>query len=98
MRLLVFFLLGGLLGAAASAALSARFIHWWAVPPFPTGCDVGPAIEYAVTRLLLWEGIGAAIGAIGLLILYLVVRARGRKNRPAAPAPAAPGKSAPPAS
>ncbi len=93
MRVLVFFLLGGLLGAAASGALSARLIHWWAVPPFQnTGCDWGPAIAWAVERLLVWEAIGAAIGAVGLALFYAAVLRR--KKAPPPPPPGATPKAA----
>ncbi len=92
MRLLVFFLVGGLLGAAAAAALSARLIHWWAVPPFPIGCDVGPAVSWSIARLLLWEGVGALAGAVALAGLYLYLRAARARRR--VPPPASPKATA----
>jgi hypothetical protein len=89
MRPFVLFLLGALVGAAGAGWISASLIHWWAVPPFPSpGCDYSPAIEYAVKHMLMWEGIGAAVGAVVLLVLYFVFKSS--KKKPTQPPLAAP--------
>jgi hypothetical protein len=85
MRSFVFFLLGAFLGTAAAAFLLPHIIHWWAQPPYPMGCDCGPAVVWAMRNLTIWESVGAAVGAVSMLVLSFVLGARRRKPFAAPP-------------
>ncbi|MHB8417287.1 MAG: hypothetical protein ACYDCL_04370 [Myxococcales bacterium] len=84
MRALATFLLGALLGTAASVWLGPQLIHWYAQPPFAMGCDCGPAMGWAMEKLRISEAVGAGAGAAVALVLYFVIRSR--KKPPAKPA------------
>lgn len=89
MRTLVATLLGALLGTAAVAWLGPRFIHWYAQPPFAMGCDCGPAMGWALERLVIGEAGGALVGsavAVGAFIGFGRRRAKGPVPPTAAPA------------
>lgn len=85
MRTLAIFLTGAVLGCVAAAFGGPHLIHWYAQPPFAMGCDCGQAMSWAMGKLVISEGIGAAAGAVGLLALFLALR---RKKPPAPPPPA----------
>jgi uncharacterized membrane protein YfcA len=96
MRAFATFLLGAVLGTVVSAWLGPQLIHWYAQPPFAMGCDCGPAMGWAMGKLVITESVGAGIGAVVLLVLFFVIGSRRKKAKPPAQAqpapPAAPGK------
>lgn len=80
MRAFAFFLLGAVLGGGAASWAGPKFVHWYAQPPFAMGCDCGPAMNWAMGKLVIFQGIGGALGAISLLVLAFVFGRRSGKK------------------
>jgi hypothetical protein len=85
MRPFIFLLIGAVLGGAVAAFAGPHAIHWYAVPPFPMGCDCGPAMTWAMGKLVIFEFVTAVAGAIALLVLAFVLGSR-RGKKAAVPA------------
>ena len=45
-------LAGGLLVGGGTAVLAPMAIHWYAQPSFPMGCDCGPAMSWAMDKMV----------------------------------------------
>lgn len=80
MRAFAFLLLGAVLGSGAASWAGPKLVHWYAQPPFAMGCDCGPAMNWAMGKLVIVEGLGGAVGAIGLLVLAFVFGRRSGKK------------------
>ena len=80
---LIFMLTGALLGIAAAAYIVPPALSWYSEPGgIPGGAQIQALVQipsvihYATSKLIRGEIIGAAIGAIGGLVLGIVVRPR----------------------
>lgn len=84
---LIFILLGALLGAVAASYIVPPALSWYTEPGgLPGGAqvqslvNVPDVIRYATSKLIRGQLIGGSIGAVGGLVLGLVVMARGRER------------------
>jgi hypothetical protein len=66
MRVFAIFLIGAVVGGVGAAFAGPHVIHWYAQPPFAMGCDCGPAMNWAMGKLVIVELVGAMLGAIAL--------------------------------
>jgi gas vesicle protein len=98
---LIFLLLGALVGGAAASLIVPPTLSWYNETGFLSQKDqagqvqamvnIPQVIRYATSRLIKGQLIGAAIGAAAFLVIGIFVAAGSRKRRPAAaPATARP--------
>jgi hypothetical protein len=73
-RLLFALLSGALVGAAASTALSAKFITWYNEPGAGQAalCPCATLSKSAVSQLIHWQLVGTAVGALVFVVLTAV--------------------------
>ena len=98
---LIFMLLGALIGVAAASLIVPPTLSWYNETGFLSQKDqagqvqamvnIPQVIRYATDRLIKGQLIGAAIGSGGFLVIGIFVAAGSRKRRvSAAPATAGP--------
>jgi hypothetical protein len=95
---LIFVLLGALLGVAGASVVVPPALSWYNEPGalqkgghVESIVNVPEVIRYTTDRLIKSQVIGAGIGAVVGLAIGAVTASRGRRRRTAAaPAPAAP--------
>ena len=87
---LILMLAGALAGIAAASAIVPPMLGWYTSPGgLPAGAqiqavvNIPEVIRYATSRLILYQSIGAAVGALVGLTLRLLFRSR--PQAPAAP-------------
>lgn len=75
-RILVFSFLGGLIGVFLAAYFAPSMISWYFQPPVSMGIDCRNAVEWAISRFIVAEIGGAALGMLvfGSVALYFVRR------------------------
>jgi hypothetical protein len=91
---IIFVLLGAILGAAAASVIVPPTLSWYNETGFLSQSgqasqvqalvNIPLVIRYATTRLIRGQLIGAALGGVGFLVLGIIVAASGRRR----PAPA----------
>lgn len=92
--LLTFMLVGALLGLLGASWVGPSFLAWnnTADLATTTQCNLPEVVERVTARLLYYQAVGAAVGAVAFLALgAVVVRRRAVARRtpgPAAPPPA----------
>jgi len=84
--LLIFFLLGALLGAAAASVVVPPTLAWYASPGgLPKGAQVQAIVQmpeiihYATSKLIVGQAIGAGIGGVVCFALGLLLASKRRK-------------------
>src|SRR5262249_61020344 len=97
---LIFFLLGALVGVGAASLIVPPTLSWYNETGFLSQKDqagqvqamvnIPQVIKYATSRLIKGQLIGAAIGATAFLVIGIFVAAGSRKRRVAAAPAAAP--------
>lgn len=97
---LIFTLLGALVGVAAASVIVPPTLSWYNETGFLSQKDqagqvqamvnIPQVIRYASDRLIKGQLIGAAIGSAAFLVIGSFVAAGGRKRRAAAAAPSGP--------
>jgi hypothetical protein len=92
---LIFVLLGALAGIVGASYVVPPALSWYTEPGgLPGGAQVQslvniPAvIQYATSKLLRWQMIGAGLGAIAGLVLGAMLASRRRRSLQAANRPA----------
>ncbi len=80
MRQFAFLLVGAVLGGVGAAFAGPHAIHWYAVPPFPMGCDCGPAMSWSMGKLVTLELVAAVVCSILFLVLAFVLGKRSGKK------------------
>jgi hypothetical protein len=98
---LIFLLLGALLGVAAASFVVPPALSWYTAPGgLPQGAQIQAVVQipevirYATTKLINGQMIGGGIGAVAGLLLGAFIVSGGRRRRGAAAAPAASGSKA----
>ena len=94
---LIFLLLGALLGIAAASFVVPPALSWYTAPGgLPQGAQIQAVVQipevirYATTKLINGQMIGGGIGAVAGLVLGAFIARRGRGKRGAgAPSTAA---------
>ena len=94
---MIFFLLGAILGAAAATVIVPPTLSWYNEAGFLSQSgqasqvqalvNIPQVIRYATNRLIRGQLIGAAIGAVAFLVIGIVVASKGRSRSVHAPAP-----------
>jgi len=88
--LLTFMLAGAFLGLAGASWLSPKYIEWDNTPRLTSAqtlCDLPAIVQDVTGQLLQMQLIGTLGGAVLFLVMgVFFVRARGKRNTPAAPA------------
>jgi hypothetical protein len=89
--LVIFFLLGALLGAAVASVVVPPTLAWYASPGgLPKGAQVQVIVQmpeiirYATSKLILGQAIGAGIGAVVCFGFGLILASKRRKKAAAA--------------
>jgi hypothetical protein len=84
--LVIFFLLGALLGAAVASVIVPPTLAWYASPGgLPKGAQMQVIVQmpeiirYATSKLIVGQAIGAGIGAVVCFALGLVLASKRRK-------------------
>jgi hypothetical protein len=84
----IFLLAGALAGAAIASVVVPPILSWYASPGgVPKGAQVQVIVQapemvrYATSKLILWQAIGAGLGA-GVSFVFSVVLATRRRNAP----------------
>jgi hypothetical protein len=98
---IIFVLLGAILGAVAASFVVPPTLSWYNEAGFLSQSgqsgqvqalvNIPQVIRYATSRLLRGQLIGSAIGAAAFLVIGIVVASKGRRRlaqNPAAPRPA----------
>jgi hypothetical protein len=82
----IFLLAGAIVGAAVASVVVPPILSWYASPGgVPKGAQVQVIVQmpemvrYATSKLILWQSIGAGVGAIVSLVLSLLLASRRRK-------------------
>ena len=93
--LLIWILLGALLGIAAASFVVPPMLSWYNEAGYlaqggqPAAMvNLPEVVRYATSRLIRGQAIGAAVGAVVFLALGLAFGGRGRRRRAPEPAPA----------
>ena len=93
---IILMLSGALLGVLLAALIVPPSLAWYSAPGgLPKGAQIQAVVEipevirYATDKLIRWQAIAAAIGAIVGLGVGISMNVRGRAKRPPAPAPPA---------
>ena len=91
---IILMLLGALIGVALAALIVPASLAWYAAPGgLPKGAQIQAVVEipevirYATDKLIRWQAIAAAIGAIVGLAVGISLNVRGRSSRPVTPPP-----------
>jgi len=104
---IIFVLLGAILGAVAASLIVPPTLSWYneagflsqpgqgGTAPVQALVNIPQVIHYTTSRLLKAQAIGAGLGAFTFLVLGSYSASRGRKRK--TPAPAAAAASRPPA-
>jgi gas vesicle protein len=95
---LIFVLLGALVGAAVASLIVPPTLSWYNETGFLSQknqagqvqamVNIPQVIQYATSRLIKGQLIGAAAGAVAFLVLGIFVASASRKRRAAVPAAA----------
>jgi hypothetical protein len=103
--ILIFVLLGALVGAAAASLIVPPTLAWYNEAGFLSQpgqnqvqalVNIPQVVRYATTRLIKGQLIGAAIGAAVFLVFGLLVSRRRVRRAAVPPSPAPPARSGPP--
>jgi gas vesicle protein len=96
--ILIFVLLGAVLGAAAASIIVPPTLSWYNEAGFLSQSgqasqvqalvNIPQVIRYATSRLIRGQLIGAAVGAVAFLVIGILAASRGRGR--VAPIPASP--------
>ena len=88
---LIFVLLGALLGIVIASFVVPPALSWYTEPGgLPNGTQIQALVEipkvirYSTSKLMFWQSVGAAIGALTGLVLSIVLGMRRRAARQAA--------------
>jgi hypothetical protein len=84
---LIFTLLGALAGIVVASYVVPPALSWYAEPGgLPYGAQIQAVVQipevirYATTKLMRWQAIAAAIGAVAGFVLGIAVTRSGRKQ------------------
>ncbi len=85
-NIVVLALVGAIVGAVVASFLAPVFIGWYQSPGGGTAmCECATVSRQAVSQLLRAQLIGAAAGAVGFLVLGVLIKRRGGHKRVAEP-------------
>jgi hypothetical protein len=65
--------LGGLLGAGIATWLAPKSIAWYFAPPVEFGVNCKPAVEWALQKMRIAQGLGLLIGALFGLMFFIIL-------------------------
>lgn len=85
--IVLFVLVGAILGVIVVDFIAPGAIAWDHTPASGQAlCNCGEVSHSVAMSMIKWQGIGAAIGGVGFLVLGILFEVRQRKKTPAATA------------